>query len=131
MDHIVDTAPDRATRGDRSLLASGASFIGAFRARTRAAGIRLFDLDDADQGIVHVVSPEQGLALPGCTLVCPDSHTGTLGGIGALAWGIGPTEGEHAVATMTLVRPRPRRMCARSRRRWAGARARSAQARSI
>lgn len=110
MDHIVDTAPDRAIRGDHSLLESGASFIGEFRARTRAAGIRLFDLDDPDQGIVHVVSPEQGLALPGCTLVCPDSHTGTVGGIGALAWGIGSTEGEHAVATLTLVRPRPRRM---------------------
>jgi 3-isopropylmalate/(R)-2-methylmalate dehydratase large subunit len=107
MDHIVDTTP---ARSDRTLLPGGERFVTEFRSRTRAAGIRLFDLHDARQGIVHVVSPEQGIALPGCTLVCPDSHTGTVGGIGALAWGIGSTEGEHAVATQTLVRPRPRRM---------------------
>ena len=68
--------------------------------------MQLFDLDDPRQGIAHVVSPEQGIALPGCTLVCPDSHTCTVGGLGALAWGIGSTEGEHAVATQTLVRLR-------------------------
>ncbi len=107
MDHIVDTTP---ARGDRTLLPGGERFVTEFRARMREAGIRLFDLHDARQGIVHVVAPEQGIALPGCTLVCPDSHTGTVGGIGALAWGIGSTEGEHAVATQTLVRPRPRRM---------------------
>jgi 3-isopropylmalate/(R)-2-methylmalate dehydratase large subunit len=107
MDHIVDT---HVQRNDRSLLSSGEQFITDFRARTRAAGITLFDLQDERQGIVHVVAPEQGIALPGCTLVCPDSHTGTVGGIGALAWGIGSTEGEHAVATQTLTRPRPRRM---------------------
>ena len=107
MDHIVDTQP---TRSDDSLLPSGRSFITAFRQGTRAAGIRLFDLQDAQQGIVHVLSPEQGIALPGCTLVCPDSHTGTVGGIGALAWGIGSTEGEHAVATQTLVRARAPQM---------------------
>jgi 3-isopropylmalate/(R)-2-methylmalate dehydratase large subunit len=107
MDHIVDTSP---TRLDRPLPEAGASFIREFRAQARGAGIRLFDLDDPNQGIVHVVSPEQGIALPGLTLVCPDSHTCTVGGIGALAWGIGSTEGEHAVATMTLARPKPRRM---------------------
>lgn len=107
MDHIVDTTP---LRSDRTQLAGGERFVTEFRSRTQAAGIRLFDLHDPRQGIVHVVSPEQGIALPGCTLVCPDSHTGTVGGIGALAWGIGSTEGEHAVATQTLVRPRPRRM---------------------
>ena len=84
--------------------------MAGFRERTRAAGIRLVDLDDPRQGIVHVVSPEQGIALPGLTIVCPDSHTGTVGGIGALAWGIGSTEGEHAVATQTLVRRRPKAM---------------------
>jgi 3-isopropylmalate/(R)-2-methylmalate dehydratase large subunit len=107
MDHIVDTT---APRSDDCQLPTGKSFITEFRQRTAAAGIRLFDLHDARQGIVHVVSPEQGIALPGCTLVCPDSHTGTVGGIGALAWGIGSTEGEHAVATQTLVRPKPQRM---------------------
>jgi 3-isopropylmalate/(R)-2-methylmalate dehydratase large subunit len=56
------------------------------------------------------VSPEQGIALPGLTLVCPDSHTGTIGGLGALAWGIGSTEAEHALATQTLVVRRPPQM---------------------
>ncbi len=106
-DHVVDTSP---ARSDATQSAMGLGFIQALRDSTRKAGIRLFDLHDAHQGIVHVVSPEQGIALPGCTLVCPDSHTGTVGGIGALAWGIGSTEGEHAVATQTLVRPWPRRM---------------------
>ncbi len=106
-DHIVPTQPDRS---EGSMSASSRSFVNALRERTRAAGIRLIDLDDPMQGIVHVVSPEQGLALPGMTLVCPDSHTGTVGGIGALAWGIGSTEGEHAVATQTLVRRAAPRM---------------------
>jgi 3-isopropylmalate/(R)-2-methylmalate dehydratase large subunit len=70
----------------------------------------LFDLDDQRQGIVHVIASEQGIALPGVTLVCPDSHTGTLGGIGALAWGIGSTEAEHALATKTLVVKKPQTM---------------------
>jgi 3-isopropylmalate/(R)-2-methylmalate dehydratase large subunit len=107
MDHIVDTTP---LRSDRTRLEGGEGFIAEFRQRSLRAGLRLIDLDDPRQGIVHVVSPEQGIALPGCTLVCPDSHTGTVGGIGALAWGIGSTEGEHAVATQTLVRPRPRQL---------------------
>ena len=101
MDHIVDTRPGRS---DATHSAPAQGFITAFRERTRAAGVRLFDLNDSRQGIVHVLSPEQGIALPGITLVCPDSHTGTVGGLGALAWGIGSTEGEHAVATQTLVR---------------------------
>ena len=52
------------------------------------AGITLFDLDDPRQGIVHIVSPEQGIAYPGLSLVCPDSHTCTQGALGAMAWGI-------------------------------------------
>ena len=62
------------------------------------------------QGIVHVVSPEQGIALPGLTLVCPDSHSCTLGGLGALAWGIGSTDAEHALVTSTLRVRKPRTM---------------------
>ncbi len=100
MDHIVDTLPGR---GDKTQMPSGHLFIEATRRSTAEAGIRLFDIGDADQGIAHVVSAEQGIALPGCTMVCPDSHTCTLGGLGALAWGIGSTETEHALATKTLV----------------------------
>ena len=107
MDHIVDTFPGRS---DKTLMPSGTDFIRSTRKAARAAGIILFDLDDPRQGIVHVVSPEQGIALPGITLVCPDSHTCTLGGLGALAWGIGSTEGEHALATQTLRLGKPRTM---------------------
>ena len=107
MDHIVDTFPGR---GDRTLMPSGTDFITSTRRAAKAAGITLFDLDDPRQGIVHVVSPEQGIALPGLTLVCPDSHTCTLGGLGALAWGIGSTEGEHALATRTLRLAKPKNL---------------------
>ncbi len=107
MDHIVDTFPGR---GDDTRMPGGREFITTTRAAARAAGIHLFDIGDPDQGIVHVVSPEQGIALPGLTLVCPDSHTGTVGGLGALGWGIGSSEAEHALATGTLVINRPRQM---------------------
>lgn len=107
MDHIVDTFPGRS---DITLMPSGSDFIRSTRKAARAAGIQLFDLNDPRQGIVHVVSPEQGIALPGLTLVCPDSHTCTLGGLGALAWGIGSTEGEHALATQTLRINKPRNL---------------------
>jgi 3-isopropylmalate/(R)-2-methylmalate dehydratase large subunit len=99
IDHIVDTRPGRT---DETLMPGGRDFITRTRAAARAAGIRLFDVSDRDQGIVHVISPELGLALPGLTIVCPDSHTCTQGAVGALAWGIGSTEAEHALATATL-----------------------------
>lgn len=107
MDHIVDTRPGR---GDETLMPGGEAFIRETRAAANAAGIRIFDIGDNRQGIVHVVSPEQGIALPGLTLVCPDSHTCTQGGLGALAWGIGSSEAAHALATQTLVVRRPRQM---------------------
>ena len=107
MDHIVDTYPGR---GDDTLMPSGREFIETTRAEAEAAGIQLFDIGDKRQGIVHVVSPEQGIALPGLTLVCPDSHSCTLGGIGALAWGIGSTDAEHALVTGSLRMKRPRTM---------------------
>ncbi|MCC5862616.1 MAG: 3-isopropylmalate dehydratase large subunit [Gammaproteobacteria bacterium] len=107
MDHIVDTFPGR---GDDTRMPGGRAFITTTREAARAAGIHLFDIGDPDQGIVHVVSPEQGIALPGTTLVCPDSHTGTVGALGALAWGIGSTEAEHAMATRTLAVTRPKQM---------------------
>jgi len=104
MDHIVDTYPDR---NDDTTMPSGKDFIVATRECTRQAGITLFDLDDPRQGIVHVVSPEQGIVQPGMTLVCPDSHTCTQGALGALAWGIGSSEAEHALVTKTLRVARP------------------------
>ncbi|MDP6437360.1 MAG: 3-isopropylmalate dehydratase large subunit [Gammaproteobacteria bacterium] len=107
MDHIVDTFPGRT---DETRMPGGTAFIQTTRDAALSAGINLFDLGDTRQGIAHVVSPEQGIALPGATIVCPDSHTGTLGGLGALAWGIGSTEAEHALATKTLVVKKPKTM---------------------
>jgi 3-isopropylmalate/(R)-2-methylmalate dehydratase large subunit len=105
MDHIVDTLPGR---GDDTRMPGGRAFILETREAARAAGIRVFDVQDPDQGIVHVISPELGIALPGSTIVCPDSHTCTQGAMGALAWGIGSTEAEHALASGTLRVRRPK-----------------------
>ncbi|MFM7404573.1 MAG: 3-isopropylmalate dehydratase large subunit [Erythrobacter sp.] len=107
MDHIVDTRPGR---GDGTLMPGGESFITETRVAARAAGITLFDVNDRDQGIIHVISPEQGIVLPGLTLVAPDSHTCTQGAFGALAWGIGSSEAEHAMVTGALRMERPRTM---------------------
>jgi 3-isopropylmalate/(R)-2-methylmalate dehydratase large subunit len=107
MDHIVDTRPGR---GDATLMPGGQAFITETRSAARAAGIHVFDVTDADQGIMHVVSPELGIVLPGLTLVAPDSHTCTQGAVGALAWGIGSTEAEHALATSTLRVKKPKSM---------------------
>lgn len=107
MDHIVDTRPGR---DDRTLMPGGQAFITETRAAAHAAGLTLFDVTDPDQGIVHVVSPELGIVLPGATLVAPDSHTCTQGALGALAWGIGSSEAEHAMATGTLRVARPKTM---------------------
>ena len=107
MDHIVDTRPGR---GDGTLMPGGEAFISETRAACRAAGITLFDVNDRDQGIVHVISPELGVVLPGCTLVAPDSHTCTQGAFGAFAWGIGSSEAEHAMATGTLRLTKPKQM---------------------
>lgn len=107
MDHVVDTRPGRT---DSTPMPTGMQFIQITREAARRAGITLFDLGDERQGIVHVVSPEQGVVLPGLTLVCPDSHTCTQGAFGALAWGIGSSEAEHALATSSLRVVKPKSM---------------------
>jgi 3-isopropylmalate/(R)-2-methylmalate dehydratase large subunit len=107
MDHIVDTF---AGRGDDTRMVGGKAFITETREAALRAGIRLFDVRDPLQGIVHVISPELGIVLPGATVVCPDSHTCTQGALGAFAWGIGSTEAEHALATGTLRVNKPKTM---------------------
>jgi 3-isopropylmalate/(R)-2-methylmalate dehydratase large subunit len=73
-------------------------------------GIRLYPMGNLNQGIVHVIGPEQGLTLPGMTIVCGDSHTSTHGAFGALAFGIGTSEVEHVLATQSLPQQRPKTM---------------------
>jgi 3-isopropylmalate/(R)-2-methylmalate dehydratase large subunit len=107
MDHIVDTRPGR---GDATVMAGGAAFITQTRSACHAAGITLFDVNDPEQGITHVISAELGIVLPGLTLIAPDSHSCTQGALGALAWGIGSSEAEHAMATGTLRVKRPETM---------------------
>ncbi|TMC38716.1 MAG: 3-isopropylmalate dehydratase large subunit [Chloroflexi bacterium] len=76
----------------------------------RDFGLTLFDMNDARQGIVHIIGPEQGITLPGMTLVCGDSHTSTHGAMGALAFGIGTSEIEHVLATQCLLQQHPKTM---------------------
>ena len=71
-------------------------------------GVRLYDLDSINQGIVHVIGPELGFTQPGMTIVCGDSHTATHGAFGSLAFGIGTSEVEHVMATQTLIQTKPK-----------------------
>lgn len=103
-DHAVSSAPGRVA----TTFPLGGTLHAALRERTRAAGIHLFDLGEPGQGIVHVTAPELGLVLPGLTVVCGDSHTCTNGGLGALAFGVGSSEGAHALATQALRLQKPR-----------------------
>jgi len=107
MDHIIDTDVGRT---HATKFPGGKDFIQTFKEYSKFHDIRIFDIDDPRQGIVHVISPELGIVLPGSTLVCADSHTGTVGALGAVAWGIGSTEIEHALATQTLPQKRPKTM---------------------
>ena len=107
MDHILDTRPGR---GDRTLVPNGRDFIVSTRRHAADFGLRTFDVGDQDQGISHLVMAEQGIALPGLSLVCPDSHTCTLGALGALALGIGTSQAEHVLATSTLRLAKPRNL---------------------
>ena len=82
----------------------------ALEENVKEFGIAYFGMDDRRQGIVHIIGPEQGFTLPGCTTVCGDSHTATHGAFGALAFGIGTSEVEHVLATQTLVQKRAANM---------------------
>ena len=84
--------------------------IDTLRENCREFGIRLYDIDDDDQGVVHVIGPELGYSQPGTTIVCGDSHTATHGAVGALAFGIGTSEVEHVLATQTLLQYKPKTM---------------------
>jgi 3-isopropylmalate/(R)-2-methylmalate dehydratase large subunit len=104
MDHNVPTTPRSLPIQDPI----SAQQIETLRSNCREFGVTLFDLDDPEQGIVHVIGPELGITLPGVTLVCGDSHTSTHGAFGALAFGIGTSEVEHVLATQCLLQDKPK-----------------------
>jgi 3-isopropylmalate/(R)-2-methylmalate dehydratase large subunit len=108
IEHLISTRPGRGP--NESVSVSGPAMIDGTRQASRAYGFHFIDHDDPRQGIAHVVAPELGIALPGTTLVCCDSHTCTVGGVGALAWGIGASEAEHVLATQTLAQAKPKNM---------------------
>ena len=104
-DHNLPTTARRDANGQRIPITDqeSAQQLAALERNAPEFGIRLIGDADAEQGIVHVVGPEQGFSLPGATIVCGDSHTACHGGLGALAFGIGTSEVEHVLATQTLL----------------------------
>ena len=105
-DHAVSSQPGRIA----TTFPLGGKLHGALKSLSVKMGVRMFDLGQPGQGIVHVMGPELGLVLPGLTLVCGDSHTCTNGGLGAMAFGVGSSESTHALATQTLRLQKPRQL---------------------
>lgn len=110
-DCTLSTVDHNVPTSDRSALIDVSQFIEEAASRTQVLqmqtnvndfGLKYFGMEDERQGIVHIIGPEQGFTLPGCTTVCGDSHTATHGAFGALAFGIGTSEVEHVLATQTL-----------------------------
>lgn len=106
IDHDPSTLPGRTAQ----TYEPSRERIGAMQENSREFGLRLFDVNDPSQGIVHVIATEHGIVQPGMTVVCGDSHTATSGGVGAWGWGIGTTEVERVFATQTLLLPKPKTM---------------------
>src|SRR5258708_7822824 len=109
-DHNVPTTTRGNVNGGSLLIEDPASAtqVAALEENVREFGVPYIDVLAAEQGIVHVVGPEQGFTLPGTTVVCGDSHTAAHGALGALAFGIGTSEVEHVLATQTLIMSRSR-----------------------
>ncbi len=111
-DHNLPTTARLDAAGNKVPIADpqSAAQLEALEANAPAFGIKYIGASDAEQGIVHVIGPEQGFTLPGTTLVCGDSHTAAHGALGALAFGIGTSEVEHVLATQTLQLSRSKSM---------------------
>ena len=111
-DHNLPTTARLDSQGNKVPIADpqSAAQLEALEANAPAFGIRYIGASDINQGIVHVIGPEQGFTLPGTTLVCGDSHTAAHGALGALAFGIGTSEVEHVLATQTLQLTRSKSM---------------------
>lgn len=110
VDHNVPTSPTRLSEVNEP---ESALQIQTLEANVKEFGVTYFPMSDIRQGIVHVVGPEQGISLPGMTIVCGDSHTSTHGALGALAFGIGTSEVEHVLATQTLLQKPAKNMLIR------------------
>jgi 3-isopropylmalate/(R)-2-methylmalate dehydratase large subunit len=82
--------------------------VDALQKNCADSGITFYGMDSDKQGVVHIIGPEQGITLPGTTIVCGDSHTATHGAFGAIAFGIGTSEVEHVLATQTLRQKKPK-----------------------
>ena len=100
-DHTVPTRPG---------VPLGSAHIDATRLGAGKYGVRLIDVEDREHGISHVISPELGIALPGLTLACPDSHASTVGALGCLAFGCGTSELGHVLTTQVMALDKPRQM---------------------
>ena len=110
-ERTVATADHNVPTTDRSLpIADEVSRkqVETLQTNCREFGVKLYDLSDPHQGIVHIIGPELGYTQPGMTIVCGDSHTATHGAFGALAFGIGTSEVEHVLATQTLLQHKPK-----------------------
>src|SRR2546429_1899964 len=106
VDHNVPTTP----RGTPITDPIAARQIQALQQNCKEFGVPLFDMDSAEQGIVHVIGPELGITLPGMTIVCGDSHTSTHGAFGSMAFGVGTSEVEHLLAAQCLPQKKPKTM---------------------
>ncbi len=106
MDHNVSTKTRDMKQGEEMSVTQ----IEALAKNCAEFGVHLFDLNDVDQGVVHIIGPEQGITQPGMVVVCGDSHTATHGAFGALAFGIGTSEVEHVLATQTLQQKKSKTM---------------------
>lgn len=113
MDHSTPTTPRNAQGIIPVTDTMAAAQLDVMRKNCADFGIPLYDLGTKNQGIVHVIGPEQGLTQPGMTIVCGDSHTSTHGAFGALAFGIGTSEVAHVLATQCLLQNKPKTMAVR------------------
>ena len=112
-DHVVAVPDHNVPTTDRSLPIVdpiAKQQIDTLRSNCDEFGIRLFDIDNINQGVVHVMGPEQGFTQPGMTIVCGDSHTSTHGAFGAIAFGIGTSEVEMVLASQCIMQPKPKKM---------------------
>ena len=105
-DHGLSSLPGR----DINTNPAGTALLRGYLEETRRAGIKAFDVNDDEQGIVHVIGPELGLTQPGHLIVCGDSHTCTHGGLSALGFGMGRSEVIHVLATQTIYQKKPKQM---------------------